>query len=691
MKERKRKISILLSLAMVLTITVIAPVPVSAAGSTATGFHYQHDPRLNAKAMKDIVVNPAAVYGFAPSPDGSLADYANFDWTNPELVNGEHGRQARLSYHESIREMYNLLDEMTAEGKSTEEIARAVSTKRNEIRLAEYNDYPQGLAAVKERNLKQYGQEEGPLPDQLFEKYGSWETVIEKSFSVNAGMDACLGLYDEYYALYLKIGQVMAEREAAATREYTAAAFMDAAGYENLSPADTAQKLNRFTDAEKISTWYQPELASAVASSVLTGYEDYTLRPQNSISRIEAFTLLSRCLPELNETENPVSFNDVPGWAAGVVDRLSKAGLVKGYGDGTLGSYDVMSVEQVSILVGRIRDAVSYEDDALSLWTEHATARQELVSFMKAVTDKNSTDYIPVKDRIAVFDLDGTLFCETDPVYFDYCLLRYRVTEDPDYKDRATDFEKEVAAKIETYITTGSSPAGLEVDHGKAVASAFSGMTVKEFESYVRNFRDQETPGYEGMTRGEAFYRPMLEVVDYLKENDFTVYVVSGTDRLIVRGLVKDSLLDLPARQIIGSDETIVARHQGGQDGLNYVFTEDDELILGGTFLVKNLKMNKVSVIMQEIGQEPVLSFGNSTGDSSMAEFVTSGNPYKSLAFMLCCDDTVRENGDIAKAEKMYTLCDQYDWIPISMKNDWKTIYGEGVVRRASAAMDQAA
>ena len=112
------------------------------------------------------------------------------------------------------------------------------------------------------------------------------------------------------------------------------------------------------------------------------------------------------------------------------------------------------------------------------------------------------------------------------------------------------------------------------------------------------------------------------------------------------------------------------------------MFTDGDELILGGEFLIKNLKMNKVSVIMQEIGQQPVLSFGNSTGDSSMAEFVTCNNPYKSLAFMLLCDDTERENGSIEKAEKMQSLCREFDWVPISMKNDWSTIYGDQVTKR---------
>ena len=320
--------------------------------------------------------------------------------------------------------------------------------------------------------------------------------------------------------------------------------------------------------------------------------------------------------------------------------------------------------------------------EMLSLWTEDAEARNELIAYIEAITDENNPDYIPAENRIAVFDLDGTLFCETDPVYFDYMLFRYRVLEDPEYKDTASEFEKEVAEKINTMIETGSSASGLEVEHGIGVASAFCGYTIKEFHDYILEFRDRPANGYDGMTIGEAFYRPMVQVVEYLQANGFTVYIVSGTDRLIVRGIV-DGRLDIPARQIIGSDESIVASNQQGTDGLDYVYSEDDELILGGTFLIKNLKMNKVSVIVQEIGVQPVLSFGNSTGDASMAEYVTSNNPYRSLAFMLCCDDTVRENGNEAKADKMYSLCEQYGWIPVSMKNDWITIYGDGVVRKA--------
>ena len=324
--------------------------------------------------------------------------------------------------------------------------------------------------------------------------------------------------------------------------------------------------------------------------------------------------------------------------------------------------------------------------EMLSLWKDDARAKAELISYVEAVTKEGGKDYIPVRNRIAVFDLDGTLFCETDPNYFDYTLLKYRVLEDPGYKDKASDFEKEVANKIKEQNETGASFDGLDVDHGKAVASAFAGMTLAEFNAYIQEFKKQPMPNYEGMLRGEGFYKPMLEVVNYLKANDFTVYVVSGTDRFIVRGIADNSPLDLPNSQLIGSDELLVSDRQNGTDGLKYTFTDKDKLVLGGEFIIKNLKMNKVTVIAQEIGEQPVLSFGNSTGDSSMAEYVTTNNKYKSLAFMLCCDDTERENGNVGKADNMFSLCDEFDWVPVSMKNDWTTIYGDGVTYTGAKA-----
>ena len=183
-------------------------------------------------------------------------------------------------------------------------------------------------------------------------------------------------------------------------------------------------------------------------------------------------------------------------------------------------------------------------------------------------------------------------------------------------------------------------------------------------------------------------YKPMLEVVDYLIANDFKVYIVSGTDRLITRGLA-EGVVNIPLAQMIGSDESLVATGQGDKAGLDYTFGKDDKVVTGGEFLIKNLKTNKVTAIEQEIGVQPVLSFGNSGGDSAMANFTINNNKYKSAAYMLCCDDTERENGNVGKADKMRKTCEENGYTAISMKNDWTTIYGDGVTYKGSEKSEE--
>lgn len=199
MKGVKTKKAITFLIALII---LMAAVPALALNALA----YVHDPAENPEAMKDIVRDEDAVYGFRPSETGSLKTYADADWSDPETV--EKGRQERIAYHNSIESMYDMMREMRDEGKSTEDIARAVSAKRNELRFESYKDDPEGLEALKARNIEKYGHEEGPLPDELYDQYGSWERVIEKAFSANVGMDACLGLYDDYYDLYVLLGQV---------------------------------------------------------------------------------------------------------------------------------------------------------------------------------------------------------------------------------------------------------------------------------------------------------------------------------------------------------------------------------------------------------------------------------------------------------------------------------------------------
>ena len=317
----------------------------------------------------------------------------------------------------------------------------------------------------------------------------------------------------------------------------------------------------------------------------------------------------------------------------------------------------------------------------LSLWAENAASKKALVDYVEAVTDKTGPDYIPRADRIAVFDLDGTLFCETDPIWFDFMLCKYRIQEDPAYKEKATDYDKKVADTIQSIIDTGIVPEGFEVEVGNTIARVFAGMGIKAFVDYIRDFAERPSPGFHGMKLGEEFYLPMVQVIDYLQDKGFTVYVCSGSDRMVVRVIVSGGLF-LPARYVIGTEERISANNQGDKEGSDYIFSSEDELVLSGKIAGKNLKMAKVSMIAEQIAQCPVLSFGNSASDISVTNYVMSNKQYKTAAFFVCGDDGIRENGSQKKAQKVYDFCAENGWIPISMKNDWLTVFGTGVTKK---------
>ena len=313
--------------------------------------------------------------------------------------------------------------------------------------------------------------------------------------------------------------------------------------------------------------------------------------------------------------------------------------------------------------------------NALSLWTDKAPAKKALIEYVDSVTNKKSADFIPIENRIAIFDFDGTLFLETDPTYFDWMLFEHRVLDDKSFTPSAEQLE---AAKLSR---EQKKFPGLSASRERMVSEAYKDLTLDDFYAYVRAFMKEDQPGFTNLKRGDAWYKPMVQVVSFLIENNFTVYVSSGTDRLTVRPLVMDTL-PLPAKQIIGSDSTIVTEMQGDKDGLEYTYTQADQLVLGGRNLVKNLQMNKVSSIVREIGLKPVLAFGNSSTDASMLNYSIQNNKYKALAFMLCCDDLEREYGNLKKADSMKEASAQNGWIPVSMKDDWKTIYGEDVKRK---------
>ena len=349
--------------------------------------------------------------------------------------------------------------------------------------------------------------------------------------------------------------------------------------------------------------------------------------------------------------------------------KLTAAILAGVFAFGSFSISDAMSREEISAI--KVSKSGNFK-----FWEKNSAAKEKLIAYVKDVTNKNSKNFIPVEDRIATFDMDGTFICETAPYYFEWMLYLNRAIYDENFTPSQAD--KNYAVEIENAIRkTKKFPKNVDVDEEKSQERVFAGMTPNEYENYVKNFMDKPVEGLSNLKWGEAFYLPMVEVIKYLQANDFTVYVVSGSDRPTVRVLACD-LLKIKTNNVIGSDPKILSVNQDANDGGNYVYGENDYLVRG-QLIEKNLQMNKVSAIAKEIGKQPVLAFGNSSGDTSMLNYAVFGNKYKSAAFFVLCDDVERELGNLDKAKKCDDLAKQYGWTSISMRNDWKTIYGDNV------------
>ncbi len=324
-----------------------------------------------------------------------------------------------------------------------------------------------------------------------------------------------------------------------------------------------------------------------------------------------------------------------------------------------------------------ISDAMGDGEKAgfIPYWTEDSAAARSILSFVNAVTDADSPDYIPPADRLAVFDFDGTLFGELFPTYFDTCLFLRRALHDDAFT--APDDVYAYAEALEDALAQGLPEPESPRSTAQMAAECFAGMTVEEYRAYVRDFMAQPVPGFTGMTYGEGFYRPMLALVRYLSERGFTVFISSGSERALVRELIEGTLDEwVPTYQVIGSVFSLTASGQGDKAGRSYTYTADDEVILEGNLVTKNQRMNKVVSIVDEIGKAPLLVFGNSSGDIAMAQYAVQ---HGGKAYMLLCDDTERDYGNLETAAAFQETCQAIGFETVSMRDDFATIYGENV------------
>lgn len=313
-------------------------------------------------------------------------------------------------------------------------------------------------------------------------------------------------------------------------------------------------------------------------------------------------------------------------------------------------------------------------------WNEDSPTKQKIIEFVEDVTNPYSANYIPPEDRIATFDLDGTLYCETAPYYFQEMMFLYRVLEDDSYQP--TKEMVAIAKKVQPYIMDKKSiPANLNAKLGKQLHKSYAGLTPDEYSAYVRKFMNTNEIGLTNLKRGEAYYLPMVEIVSYLRNNGFTVYMDSACEREILRCLV-EGVLDIPLDKMIGSNVAYVSTRQGKEAGDQHFYDRyKEKVVRSANFISENGKNNKIFSILTEIGKKPVLAFGNSSGDSSMLEFALQNDKYNCAAFYVLCDDTERELGNLARAQRDKALAERRGWNTISMRDEFKTIYGDNVTR----------
>ena len=337
----------------------------------------------------------------------------------------------------------------------------------------------------------------------------------------------------------------------------------------------------------------------------------------------------------------------------------------------------VIGIVLVVLIVGAIvwTQRKKTGPEALAYWNRSSEAMQSLVEFVKASADKASESYIPVKDRIAVFDMDGTLTCETYFTYYDTCMfIEYCLKDHP---ERVSEELKDAARELKPGYVAGEELA-------RNFAKAYAGMTVQELYDYAVEFGKKHTDSFQNMRYIDGFYLPMVEVVKLLYENDYTIYVVSGTERTTTRAIVANSPIRdyVTPNHVIGTEfEVKLKGYEDVASNMDYKYADGDDLVLTGGFIQKNLNANKSIWIEREIGQRPVLAFGNSGSDTSMMNYVLDArNPYPSAAYMIVADDGVREWGTQNWEEKSAQY-EKQGYVPISMKNDFTQIYPESITK----------
>ena len=306
----------------------------------------------------------------------------------------------------------------------------------------------------------------------------------------------------------------------------------------------------------------------------------------------------------------------------------------------------------------------------LDWWTD-GTARAAIIEFVERVTTPGGDDHVPPAERVAVFDNDGTLWCEKPmPIQLDFILRRLAAMADQDPGLRTR--QPWQAAHTRDYGWLGQ----VITDHyqgddselpvlAAGILQAFAGISVEDFEAQADAF----LRGAQHPTLGRGYlacgYRPMVELLGYLEAHGFANYIASGGGRDFMRPISQE-MYGIPRQRVIGSSTTLA-------------WEPDD----GGGRIVRKPELDVVDDgaakpvrIWSRVGRRPLLAAGNSNGDLPMLTF--AGQPGRpSLRLLVLHDDPAREFDYTAGAEQALQQASNNGWTVVSMKHDWRVVFAE--------------
>lgn len=311
----------------------------------------------------------------------------------------------------------------------------------------------------------------------------------------------------------------------------------------------------------------------------------------------------------------------------------------------------------------RLTDARPAPAEPLPSWDE-GRAKKAILGFVARVTKEGSRDFVPVPERVAVFDNDGTLWCE-QPLYVQAVFALDRVKalgkRRPEWKDKKP---------FSAILSGGRKALGKLSKHDVAsvLAATHAGITTEEYARVAGDWlATAKHPRFKRRFT-ECVYQPQVELLAYLRANGFKTYLVTGGGVDFVRAFAEE-VYGVPPEQVIGSS------------GKTRFELRDGKAVLVKLPAIGNVddREGKPINIHLHIGRRPILAFGNSDGDLQMLQYTDSG-PRPRLMLLVHHDDAEREyaydrKSAIGRLDKALDEAGRRKWTVVSMKGDWKTIF----------------